>query len=345
MTTQTPFLFETTFDDPTAHQAKEAKVAEAQSEVEEAPTYSEEELNAARQEARAEGREEGVSEAAGETERQMAAALEVIGERLSEIFDNQAKTSAAVAQDAATIAITITRKIFPELNRRHSLGEIGRLVEMSLARVMDEPRLTIHVNDSLRDALSAHIEELRQAKGFEGKIVLLGETYIPPGDCRMEWSEGGTERNTTALWQQIDEIVENNIGTLSDAIEGVKEADNAAAPNAEKIPEPTNADGLDAESLEEDFAKIIEQDAEPIEQDDIEQDGMDVAGAEAPPEGESGLSASETPPDAAGPSAVEGAEDAEYEDAKHTDDDVARDPPTTEAETPPDGSPSNSDTS
>ena len=340
MTAETRFLFETTFDDPTAYEAEEAKVAEAQSEVEEAPTYSEEELNAACQEARAAGREEGVREAADATEHQMAAALTIIGERLSEIFDTQAKSGAAAAQDAATIAITIARKIFPDLNRRNLLGEIGRLVEMILAAVMDEPRLTIHVNDSLRDALTARIEELRHAKGFEGKIVLLGEPNIPPGDCRIEWSEGGTERNTAALWQQIDEIVENNIGTLNDAIEGVKEADGAAAPDAEEIPNPVNADGLEAESLEEDFEKIIEHDADLVEQDD-----MGAAGAQAPLEGENGLGASETPPDAAGPSTVEGPEDAGNKNIEFTDDEVSGETPTAEAETLPNGSSSNSDTS
>ena len=190
MTTQTRFLFETSFDDSTADEAEEAKDAEAQSEVEEVPSYSDEELNAAREEAWASGREEGVSEAAEATERQMVAASTVIGERLGELFDNQTKSSAAAAQDAAKIAVMIARKIFPDLNQKNSLGEIGRLVEISLSRLMDEPRLTIHVNDSHRDPLTARIEELRQARGFEGKIVLLGDPTIPPGDCRVEWSRG-----------------------------------------------------------------------------------------------------------------------------------------------------------
>jgi len=297
MTAKSLFLFDTTFDDPMASQAKKAGAVEAQSEVEEAPTYSEEELNAARQEARAAGHEEGVREATEATENLVAAALTIIGERLSEIFEAQTKSSAATTQDAAAIAITIARKIFPDLNRRNLLGEIGRLVEVSLAGVMDEPRLIIHVNDKSRDALNAHIEELRHAKGFEGNIVLLGDPSIPPGDCRMEWSEGGAERNTAAMWQQIDEIVENNIGTLNEAIEAVKKADGTEAPDAEMDPAAGNVDGPEAVSLEAGLAKIIEQDAEPVKQNEI-----DAAGAGAPPQDENGLSASETPPKAAGPS-------------------------------------------
>ena len=338
MTAETRFLFETTFDDPKAFAAEEAKVAEAQTEVEEDPTFSEEELNATREEARAAGREEGIRESNEATERQIATALTVIGDRLNGIFDSQDKSSAAIAENAANIAITIARKIFPDLNRRYSLGEIGRLVAISLARVMDEPRLTIHVNDTLRNDLTAHVEELRQTKGFEGKIVLLGEPNIPLGDCRMAWSEGGAERNTAAMWQQIDEIVENNIGTLVDAIEGVEKADDTEAPEPEMTSEPASTEVFEAGSLEDESAKTIKQDEEPVEHGDIGE-------TDAPPESESGLGASETPSDEAEPTAVEGAEDAENKDVGHVDNEEAKDPPATEAETPPDGSSSDSDTS
>jgi hypothetical protein len=100
--------------------------------------------------------------------------------------------------------------------------------------------------------------------------------------------------------------VENNIGTLVDAIEGVEKADDTEAPEPEMTSEPASTEGFEAGSLEDEFAKTIEQDEEPVEHGDIGE-------TDAPPESESGLGASETPSD--------------------------------EAETPPDGSSSDSDTS
>ena len=48
---------------------------------------------------------------------------------------------------------------------------------------------------------------LSAQSGYEGKIVLIAEEALLPGDARVEWADGGAERDSARLWRQIDEIV------------------------------------------------------------------------------------------------------------------------------------------
>ena len=58
----------------------------------------------------------------------------------------------------------------------------------------------LRVNDALFDALQRRLAAIAQANGYAGKIVLLADDALAPGDGRIEWADGGAERDTRRLW-------------------------------------------------------------------------------------------------------------------------------------------------
>ena len=44
--------------------------------------------------------------------------------------------------------------------------------------------------------------------GFSGRVVVVAEARIGPADARIEWADGGVERNTEQVWQEIEAIIE-----------------------------------------------------------------------------------------------------------------------------------------
>lgn len=211
MTAARKFIFETDFDDYQAPEPKEEEIVEEAEPVrEEAPTYSEDELNAAREEAFAAGRQEGANEATDASERKIADALAAIEGGLSELFRTQEKTNETMLKSAISVAATVARKLFPDLNRKNALGEIENLVVTTMEKVMEEPKVTVRVSEELRPGLEQRIDSL--IKGCEGKLTVLGDADMALGDCKIEWKEGGAERNTGAMWKDIDLIIEQNIG-------------------------------------------------------------------------------------------------------------------------------------
>ena len=54
----------------------------------------------------------------------------------------------------------------------------------------------MRVNDALHETARTQLGEIVRTRGFEGRLVVLAEPEIAPGDCKIEWADGGIVRNT-----------------------------------------------------------------------------------------------------------------------------------------------------
>jgi len=53
----------------------------------------------------------------------------------------------------------------------------------------------------------AKLDEIAQARGFEGRLVVLSDAAMAPGDCSIEWADGGVARDHAAILAAIDDVV------------------------------------------------------------------------------------------------------------------------------------------
>ncbi len=220
------FLFDTIFDveePPEEEEETTDEEEEAEPEVV-VPTFSEEEMAAAREESFATGKAEGVNEAAEATERLISASLEKLSQQFDSLFKAQEAADAAIMENAISVACGIARKVFPALNQQGALAEIERMAVMSLEKILEEPQVIIAVNPKLEAALNERLDTLTAQAGYKGEVRIIADDKVDPGDCRMEWSGGGANRDMDALWQEIDEIVERNLSGNPEASPETSEA-------------------------------------------------------------------------------------------------------------------------
>jgi flagellar assembly protein FliH len=118
------------------------------------------------------------------------------------------------------------RKVIPELARRNALNEIEQLVRECLQAIYDEPRVVVRGHDRVIAALQPRIDAMAASCGFHGKIVLFADDQLNETDCRVEWADGGAERNLDDMWRQIDAALER----IAD--------DGAAAPAGSETSKP-----------------------------------------------------------------------------------------------------------
>lgn len=323
MTAIRKFLFDIDFAEPrmpdptTAANAEEADAeelteAEAAQELTEEdvlPTFSEDEVNAARDAGFKAGKEAGLQEAAGSMERQVSEALTHIGERLDTLFGAQRKSVEDLRVQAVKMAGALTRKVLPGWSEREGLGEIKRLAGELLERLRSEPRVVFAVNDSLRDTVTQTLATIVDNRGIDTAVEVVGDPNIAIGDCRLEWSDGGAERNTAALIEEIDTIIARNTGNDGDTepmqtpeveedglaspevgagqTEGSPETNGdemeaagpaASAPAEPEIPadEPNAAPALDVAEADAPEAEIPKVDETPAETAAIDDPGGDT---------------------------------------------------------------------
>ena len=230
MSMSAKFLFDTSFDpedmDRSGPGRKPAK-----------PKFGEEDLEKARTDGFAAGKESGREEVMQSIEQQISTALNAISGQLTGLSQAQVQASERQARSAVEAALTVMRKMFPHLASRHGLAEIESLVCDCLERLRTEPRIVIRVADSLLDRVEQRVSQLAACAGFDGKIVFLSQEGLHPGDIRVEWADGGAERDSDRLWHKIDQIITRTIGPMQPAADAAEPAP-VPAPTDKIAPKP-----------------------------------------------------------------------------------------------------------
>lgn len=162
-------------------------------------------------EAAAEGRERGLAEGRAEAlagiEAQASALLERIAGEAVRLFEARAAIERGMERETARLAHMMASRLAPALMQRHPLAEIEALVAECLDGCRREPRLVLRVHESLLDAMKARIEPLAAAANFAGDIVLMEDPALGPHDCRLEWPDGGAERDMAAIRAAMDAAI------------------------------------------------------------------------------------------------------------------------------------------
>jgi flagellar assembly protein FliH len=174
------------------------------------PMYSEAEMQGACDVARRQGEEAGAtrgrSEAVAAFDKQVASALTTIAQQTAAIAKGVA-AEAAAAGKSVDLALAIVRKLHPALIERQGLAEIETVLGQCLESLKQEPRLVAYVHSARLDALQERLTQLSASSGFEGRVVLIGDDEMGQSDCRVEWADGGVEREAGRIWRAIEDTL------------------------------------------------------------------------------------------------------------------------------------------
>jgi flagellar assembly protein FliH len=70
-----------------------------------------------------------------------------------------------------------------------------------------EPRLVVRVNEAQFDTVNERVQAIATDRAYAGKVIVLADAEVVPGDCRVEWADGGIERNTEATWRAVEQTI------------------------------------------------------------------------------------------------------------------------------------------
>ena len=258
-----PFVFEQSFDILLDEDEVNLKEEEEEEEV---PTFSEEELQAAREAAYQEGVRAGLQEAMNGIEQQVSATLEVVGATLGRIDEQQKTANEVIARETVDLAIAALEKLLPQFAREGGAAEVEGFVQGILTQILEEPRIVVTVPEELACELERNLTDLAERIGFDGALVVVGDALLGPANCRIKWSEGNAERlleNTRRKIAALTASVPQNDG-------GTLEA-TGEAPMQEPtdgLPEPAEGCAVaETETVESEIAPEVEStvEAKPIE--------------------------------------------------------------------------------
>lgn len=170
----------------------------------ESPQFTEAQLDQARNDGVAEGRAVALAESRKSREQDVATATARGAQALADLSERLDAIQARAEADAVELTLKVLRKIVPHYAEAHGLDEIRPLVANCLQEMHEEARIVIRVHEDVLDDIRSGIEEMSRETGFNGRVVLFPEPSFGRSDCRVEWADGGAERNVAAQWEAIE---------------------------------------------------------------------------------------------------------------------------------------------
>lgn len=171
------------------------------------------EVEAEKAKAFAEGHAKGVADSAQDAAARAAAAFQSIQTQLGNVIKQVDAQRATMDKAAIAAATAMTRKLLPALARREAMGEIEALVTECLGRMHDAPKIVVRLNEMHVESFRQRIDAIATATGFSGRVVVVAEPTLAPEDARVEWADGGAERNTAQVWKEIETAIQRYVAS------------------------------------------------------------------------------------------------------------------------------------
>lgn len=145
-------------------------------------------------------------------ERRTAVAFEQIGDALDRLARGLSAVEQRLEAESIELAAAIARRLAPELVSREPMAEIAALATECFRQLSSAPHIAVRVNDALLETARTKLQEIARSRGFDGRLVVLGEPEIAPGDCRIEWADGGVVRDSAKTDRAIGTAVARYLG-------------------------------------------------------------------------------------------------------------------------------------
>lgn len=164
-------------------------------------------LQEAEQRGFAQGVAEGRRQAGADADAQLAAAMRRLADSAVSLLSGLAAKQAQVEEEALAFGAALGRKLAGKALAAQPLEAITDAARASFQHLRGVPHLVVRVNDALVETIEAQVQRMSRERGYEGRLVVIGEPDIAPGDARIEWADGGIVREQARIEAAVDQAL------------------------------------------------------------------------------------------------------------------------------------------
>jgi flagellar assembly protein FliH len=158
---------------------------------------------AAREQAFVDGRAQGDEEATA----QLARAMEAVSFSLGAVREELDHIHSAASDEAVRFAHGFAVSLAGRLMDAAPMAQIEDAARRIFEDLRGQPHAVVRVAAELADAARDKMQAVARERGFEGRLIVMGEPEIPPGDVRIEWADGGIVRDRADAERKLAEAV------------------------------------------------------------------------------------------------------------------------------------------
>lgn len=139
------------------------------------------------------------------------------------IYTEVGHLMARLEKDASKLAFAFASRFAEKLVAQEPKAEIMALLHQILAPLRQTPHISIRLNDAVADEITTEIDRQMNELGFEGKVTILPDPIVMPGDCEVEWVDGGIGRNMRAAIRKAEKLLDDHFAHIPDQEDDLKE--------------------------------------------------------------------------------------------------------------------------
>jgi flagellar assembly protein FliH len=158
------------------------------------------------------GVQDGLRQGAAASERRLAEAMERISAEAIRQFSALDAQVEAVETEALAYFDALARRLAGSALAGQPLAAVADAGKEAFRHLRGVPHLVARVGPDLIDETEALLRRMSREQGFEGRIIVIGDEELGPGDVRLEWAEGGIARDRARFERAIERAVAGATG-------------------------------------------------------------------------------------------------------------------------------------
>ena len=123
----------------------------------------------------------------------------LIARQAEDLLAGQDGRMERIETEAAALAVLLARRLAGAALEVKPLALIEEAARACIVHARATPHLAVRVNETFVDEAEKLFGRLTRDSGYAGKVIILGEPEIAPGDARFEWADGGVVIDRTAI--------------------------------------------------------------------------------------------------------------------------------------------------
>jgi flagellar assembly protein FliH len=155
---------------------------------------------------------EGRREAEEEAAMRAAHAMEQLAIQAGRILAHLDDERLRFEREAATLALAFARKLAGDLVDRQPIGPLQEAAEECFRHLVGTPHIVVTLPQEHVDRAKATLDRMAAQRGYDGRLIVLGDPDMDAGDFRLEWADGGVSRDARSLSALIATSIARHVG-------------------------------------------------------------------------------------------------------------------------------------
>lgn len=117
--------------------------------------------------------------------------------------------------EAMRLAEILARKLAGHLLDTFPREAVHAVVSDAMASIRKAPHLVVRLAAEDAEPIRGELARIAAERGFEGRLVVLGEDGVSRGDCRVEWADGGIVFDRAATEAAVHAAIETHLVAIT----------------------------------------------------------------------------------------------------------------------------------